>query len=369
MTYDVIVLGVGGMGSAACHSLARRGMKVLGLEQYALGHGLGSSHGDTRLIRMAYFEEERYVPLVKRAYDLWDELSAATGKTLLHRSGLLIMGPESGGATLPKLLAAAGKHDVRVEILSARELGERYPQFRPGDGYRGVFEPGAGYLEVENCVLAMAGRARELGAEIRENERVLDWSATASEVTVRTGAATYRAAKLVVTAGPWAGACLRDVGLPLTVLRVPQMWFDAPAALEGAPAFAFDRPEGFLYGFPRRNGRIKMADYHPPTEEVADPASVDRSLRPADSAKVARCITECLPGVVPTPARASVCLYTMTPDENFVIDLHPRHENVAFAAGFSGHGFKFATVMGECLADLVATSSTALPIGFLRRRH
>jgi monomeric sarcosine oxidase len=372
VTYDVIVVGVGGMGSAACYHLATRGARVLGLEQYELGHALGSSHGDTRLIRQAYFEDERYVPLVKRAYELWDALSRAAGQRLIHRAGLLVMGPVAGGITLPRLIASAEKHGISIESIEPGELQRRYPQFRPLEGYGGVLEPGAGYLEVENCVLAHAKVARQFGAIIRENELVSGWKATPAGITVETAAGVFRASKLVVTAGAWTGKVLETIGLPLTVLRVPQFWFEAPetfSSARGSPAWAFDMPEGFIYGFPRLEGLVKVADYHPPVETVADPARVDRGIRLTDSEKILRVLTGCVPTMGRVPVRASVCMYTMTPDQNFIVDLHPDHPNVAFAAGFSGHGFKFASVIGECLADLTTTGLTALPIDFLRRRY
>jgi sarcosine oxidase len=366
--YDVIVVGVGGMGSAACYHLARRGVRVLGIEQYAVGHALGSSHGETRLIRQAYFEEEKYVPLVKRAYDLWDRLSEAAHRQLLHRTGLLVMGPADGG-TLPPLVAAAAKHDIPIETVDPSELRHRYPQFRPPDECCGVLEPGAGYLEVEQCVLAHRRLAGQLGAVVVENERVTSWKASSTGVTIETTGGAHHAERLVVTAGAWNGMMLDALGLQLTVLRVPQFWFAAAPPFDadrGCPAWAFDRPDGFIYGFPRLNGLVKTADYHPPVEIVTDPAAVDRRIRPTDSEKILRTIAQCVPALGRVPARASVCMYTMTPDAHFVVDLHPEYPNVAFAAGFSGHGFKFASAIGECLADLATAGRTDLPIEFLR---
>jgi sarcosine oxidase len=373
VTYDAIVLGVGGMGSAALLSLAKRGAKVLGIEQFALGHAKGSSHGGTRLIRKAYFEEERYVPLVHRAYELWDEAAAESGARLFHRTGLLVMEPGAGGDTLPRLLASAAKHAIPVETLTPAEIEKRFPWFHPPGDYRGVFEANAGYLEVEKGVAALAKLATARGAAIRTEETVVRWSAGRGGVSVTTDKGTYAAKKLVVTAGPWAGRVLSGLGLPLRVLRIPQLWFEAGPEWEetrGTPCFAFARPDGFIYGFPRLPGAgVKAAEYHPDGGEVGDPSAVDRNVYPADVKKIAACLAAYTRGIIPMPVASSVCMYTMTPDTNFVVDIHPEYADVAFAAGFSGHGFKFAPAVGEWLADLALEGRTGFPIGFLSVRR
>lgn len=349
MAYDVIVLGVGGMGSAACYHLAKRGARVLGLERFPIGHDRGSSHGTTRLIRQAYFENEKYVPLLKSSYALWNELEDRTGKTLFHKVGLLMMGPSSGGMALPGARATAAKHQITIELYDEKELKKRYPQFRAPEGYHGMMEPDAGYLEVENCVISYVEAARALGAEIR-TEAVTDLK-------------KLSAGKIVVTAGPWAPGFLP--ALPLEVRRVPQFWFPATELYDTAPCFAFDRPEGFVYGFPSgpTPGLVKAADYKSRGATVSDPLTVDRVIHDDDIGIVGPTVRACLPGVSPQYAKASVCLYTMTPDENFIVDTTP--EGVVYAAGFSGHGFKFASVMGEVLAELALDGKTKHDIGFL----
>lgn len=369
--FDVIVAGVGGMGSATCYQLAKRGAKVLGLEQFTVGHALGSSHGETRLIRQAYFEAAAYVPLLKRSYDLWDELELEASRSLLQRVGLLIMGPQKGGNILPGVLRSAVEHGIELEILKEQALKKRFPQFTPPDGYQGFFEPGAGYLEVEKCVTEYARLARERGAEIRENENVLNWDDRQSEIVVKTDKGEYFAKQLVITAGPWAAQLLRSLGVSLTVRRVVQFWFSASPQYDltsGSPCFGFDGPETFLYGFPQLpTSGLKIAD-HEPGDAVADPAKVDRHVYPKDAARFLKYVPQFLPGVLPNPVKHSVCMYTMTKDDNFIVDKHPEHDNVFFAAGFSGHGFKFASVIGEILADLTLTGATAHPIQFLRLR-
>lgn len=367
--FDVIVLGVGAMGSATCYHLARRGVRVLGVDQFELGHDRGSSHGDVRLTRKAYFEHERYVPLLQRAFELWDEIGQQAATPVLLRAGLLVLGPPHPKSALPQLLSAARKHGVAVESLSRDEIQARFEGIRPGADHVGVLEPGAGYLAVEEACLAHARLARDHGASIHTCERVVEWSIVGDGVQVTTDRTSYAANRLVVTAGPWTGQLLRDLGVTLVVKRVPQFWFDADARWsEGrASCFAFDLPEGFFYGFPARPGRgLKLAEYHPIGPDVQDPASPDRTLRGPDYAKLARLIRTHLDGVEQEPRAGSVCMYTMSPDEHFIIDRHPSFCQVAFAGGFSGHGFKFASVVGEVLADLTMEGRTALPIDFLR---
>lgn len=372
MAYDVVVLGLGAMGSAACHHLAKRGARVLGLEQFTLGHALGSSHGRTRLIRQAYFEEDRYVPLMKRAYPLWDAVGEETGEPVFHRNGLLIVAPAGGGNSLSGVRAAAEKHAIPLEFLNEAELAREYPQFRPGPGAQGIFEPGAGYLDVERAVIAHARLAQKHGAELHFEEPVRNWRIEGDGVVVTTDRASYSAARLVVAGGAWSNRLLSALHLPLHIWRVPQFWFAAqnqPRGPRPMPCFAFDHAEAFIYGFPDLGDGLKIADYHPPKEIVTHPGRVDRKIRSSDLERLQRCIRAGLPGVASEPRDASVCLYTMTPDQHFILDRHPRYPQITFAAGFSGHGFKFAPVIGEILADLSERGETSHEIAFLRWRN
>lgn len=387
--YDVIVLGLGGMGAAAAAHLARRGQRVLGLEQHALGHALGASHGETRLIRRAYFESPRYVPLLERAYQLWDELSAATGEELLHRVGLAMCAPgggsgagaSGGDGAFARALATAREVGVPVEELTAAQAMARWPSLRLPEDFSCLYEPGAGFLAVERCVLAHLEVARRYGAELRAEEPVHRWRAgqagdgdgdgASDGVEVTTAQGTYRARALVIAAGPWSAPLLAELALPLRVHRVVQLWFPAGEAMDqerGMPCYAFDVGGHFFYGFPRWGQWGAKFCEHAPGAAVADGAlaAVDRALHDDDVTVVAEAVARYLPEAIPRPAHHKVCLYTMTPDEDFLIDLHPRHKNVAIAAGFSGHGFKFASVVGEILADLVVDGGTRHPIDFLR---
>ena len=368
VAYDVIVLGVGGVGSAALSHLAQRGARVLGIDRFPPGHDRGSSHGDTRIIRQAYFEHPDYVPLVKRAYTLWTDLAKRSGQTLYHETGLLQVGPHDGHV-VQGVLKSAAQHGLSVERLSPTESARRFPGFRIPEPLTAVFEARAGYLRVEDCVRAHAAAAQRSGAELRIGETVLEWSAKDSGATVRTDAGTYSAANLIITAGAWAGQLLGDLGVPLEVVRKSLYWFatDAPHYREdrGGPAFLFETPQGEFYGFPEIDSLgVKTAE-HTGGLPVADPLTVDRSEDARETARLRAFLTEHVPFVSTRQTRFTTCLYTLSPDRHFLVDRHPRHRNVAFAAGLSGHGFKFASVLGEVLADWATWGETKQPVEFL----
>jgi sarcosine oxidase len=358
---DVIVLGVGGMGSAACLHLARRGLRVTGIEQFEIGHARGSSHGQSRILRKAYFEHPSYVPLLERAYQLWAELGAEAGKPLYHRTGIVYLTPPQSE------LIRGVRHSAELHRIPLREL-DSAPPFRLPEGFVAHLEPEAGWLEVEACVHAQAALAVRLGARIATGERALSWSAGPLGVEVVTDRATHRAERLVIAGGAWSEGLLRELKLPLTVLRKLMSWFEAGAAYEPAPCFFYDLPEGMFYGFPRTGGLLKLAE-HTGGTPLSDPAAL--ALDPAleEAERASRFVRAWLPGVKPAPSLQAACMYTMTPDANFLVDVHPQHPNVCFAAGFSGHGFKFAPVIGEVLADLACAGDTRHPIEFLRARR
>jgi len=366
-TYDVIVIGLGGMGSAtACH-LARRGVRVLGLEQHHPFHDLGSSHGDTRIIRKAYFEHPDYVPLLIRAYQLWDELAATSKTALFERCGLLLAGPRSGHV-VPGLYRAARAHGLPLETFSEADLAERYPMFDlPSDRYESVFEADAGYLDIHACLKAHLDAAEQAGATLLYGQRVVEWTPDGRAVVVKTGADTFSAERLVICGGSWSASILVDLSIPLTVRRKVQLWFATEdGRYDGAPVYGVEASDGFFYGFPAIASREIKVAHHTGGANVADPDRVDRLLLEDDVAPVRRFIGTHLRGVTDRVMRHSVCLYTMTPDEHFILDRHPNHANVCFAAGFSGHGFKFCSVVGSVMADLALTGSTEEPIEFLR---
>lgn len=368
-SYDVIVVGLGGVGSAAAFHAARRGARVLGIDRFPPGHERGSSHGQTRIIRQAYFEHPDYVPLLRRASAAWAELEAQRGEQLYYETGLLEAGPPEG-VVIPGVRESARRYGLPVDELRPAEARRHWPGLVVPDEFVAMFERRSGYLLVERCVVAHAEEARKLGAELRVGESVLHWHATDNAVVVETDAHTYSAANLVIAAGAWSSLLLSSLGVPLRVVRKHLHWYasddDRYRADRGCPTFFFETPEGYFYGFPRIDeGGVKAAE-HSGGEEVADPLGVDRSPDPRDEQRVARFLATYLPGVSSRRTAHAVCMYTMTADEHFLVDRHPQHPQVVFAAGLSGHGFKFVGVLGEVLADLTLAGDTNLPVEFLR---
>lgn len=366
--FDVVVAGAGGMGAAAAAHLARRGASVLAVDRFPPGHARGSSHGQTRLIRLAYFEHPDYVPLLRRARDLWRDLERDTDSRLLTECGLVSCGP-SAGPVITGTLRSARDHGLAVEPLAAREAAARWPAFAMPDDWSAVFEPAAGHLAVEACVRAHAALAVRHGGVIEADHDIRSWRMEGSAVLVETSRETISAGRLVLCPGPWASALLRLPTIPFTVLRKSLFWY-APAEgltarAASLPAFAFDTPRGFFYGFPMLDARgLKVAE-HSGGSVVADPFAVDRRIDDTEQASIEAWLAAHLPGVGRHRTAHEVCLYTMSPDHHFVVGQHPDHPPVSIAAGFSGHGFKFASVIGEILADLALTGSTPHPAGFL----
>jgi sarcosine oxidase len=367
VTADVIVIGVGAMGGAAFHTLAARGVSIVGLEQFSIAHALGSSHGETRIIRKAYFEHPDYVPLLRRSYELWSDLEAATGKTLYQETGLVLAGPGDGEA-VPGAKLAARLHGITIEDLTPAEVDRRFPWLRVPAGAECVFEPEAGLLEVEQCVEAQVREGERLGGQVVTGERVVEWTTDGSVVRVVTDRARYEAGRLVICAGAWASRMLAELHVPLEVVRKPTVWFRSPR-IDDAPRCGFfvEWNGRAFYGVPSLEaGVTKLAEHS--GGKAVDPDHVDRDLRTDDLRPVQEFARSNLTGIELSPVRSSVCMYTLTPDRHFVIDGHPAYANVAFACGFSGHGFKFAPVVGEALADLVTCGHTELPVGFLKNR-
>ena len=369
MVYDVIVIGCGGVGSAALYHLAARGARVLGIDQFPPGHDRGSSHGETRVIRQAYFEHPDYVPLLKRAYELWSELEQRHSQRLYHQCGVLEIGPPDG-EVIPGVLHSAREHDLNVEELTASDVEQRFPGFQMPEGFAAVFEQQAGFLRVEDCVLAHIQQAQRQGAGLSVSETVTSWQATGNGVVVETAGQRYQARSLVVTAGAWAAGLLADVDVELKVLRKHLHWYgNADHRYQeegGCPVFFYELPEGLFYGFPQIDDLgVKVAE-HSGGEPVEDPLHMDRAMDREEAQRSERFVETRLPGVVGSRTRHQTCMYTMSPDGHFLVDRHPRWPNVCFAAGLSGHGFKFASVLGELLADLALQQTPQVPYEFLR---
>lgn len=369
MLYDAIVLGTGGVGSAALWQLASRGARVLGIDRFSPGHDRGSSHGETRIIRLAYFEHPDYVPLLRRAYQLWHQIERESRQPLFHQVGLLQVGPTTG-EVVPGVLASAKQHGLDVETLSPAEAMRRFPAFSIEPGDTAVFEPTAGYLRVESCVRTCFDLARQAGAEFAQ-AAIHSWQATSDECQVETDQGTFRARQLVISPGPWAGQLLPELASRFVVRRKPLYWFetDEPrfSAMAGCPTFLFERPHGVFYGFPSIDPLgIKVAE-HTGGKVVTDPLREQRSdvIDAQDLSRVWNFVQQSLPGTTAHVSRHSACFYTMSPDGHFVVDRLPGHEKAAFCAGLSGHGFKFVPVLGQILADLILDGGTDLPAGFL----
>ncbi len=368
-SYDAIVVGLGGMGSAALWHLARRGLRVLGIEQFDVGHDRGSSHGGSRLIRKAYFEHPGYVPLVSRAYELWNELAEASGRPLFHRSGLLLAGAEQS-ATIRGVRLAASTHRLKIEDVPNTDCPRRFPGLVPSKDMVVLFEPDAGFLAVEDCVKAHVQQAVVEGATVLTGETVRKWMIEGQDVSVYTDRGRHVGKRLVLCGGAWSGEWLSSIGWPLEIRRKVVVWFETvPGAYEfqrGCPVFCFDTSGGFFYGFPSMEGRGVKVGEHSGGTVVERPENMDRSLQVDDLDPLRKFIGRHLPDAKPSVVSFSVCMYTMTPDEHFIVDRHPDNPQVFAACGFSGHGFKFASVIGKALADLVIEGRTAEPIQFLQ---
>jgi sarcosine oxidase len=356
------------MGSAAAYHLASRGARVLGIEQFTSPHDQGSSHGGSRMIRQAYFESPDYIPLVLRAYELWRRLEADSGAKLLHITGGLTLGAADGDL-VSRTVAAAREHSIPFETFDAAEVRRRFPVITPLAHDTGVLEPHAGYLLPEECIRAHLRMAAAVGAEIHFEEKVLAWGSHGGRVEVRTASETYEAGHLVIAAGPWANEALGEF-LPLQVTRQVMAWIAPRGGVaafqpERFPVFLMEDADGMPgYGFPAMDGPeggMKVAIHG--SREVCTAATVDRAIHDADISRIRRKLGVRIPAIDGEVLRAQTCMYTMTPDENFVIGGYPEIANCTIACGFSGHGFKFAPVVGEVLADLAMTGTSRLPIG------
>ncbi len=368
--FDTIVVGVGGMGSAACYHLAKRGRRVLGLERFDIPHGRGSSHGYTRILRLPYYEHPSYVPLLRRAYELWDAIQRRAGEQLLHITGSIDAGPAEGWV-FKGALASAHLHDLPHEVLTSAELGRRFPGYHlPHDLYA-LYQPQGGFLRPEQSIVAHVNAALDCGAEIHGRERVVEWQPTGGDgVCVTTDRGVYEAGSLILTAGAWMAGMLPT----LEGLAVPERqvlaWLQprrpdhfAPSRF---PVFNLEVPEGRFYGFPVfavpgfKFGRYRHLG------ELGDPDTLPTEPNDADERMLRAFAARYFPdGTGPTMMMAT-CMFTNTPDGHFIIDTHPTYPQISFASPCSGHGFKFASVIGEIMADLAERGETRHDINLFR---
>jgi sarcosine oxidase len=362
-SYNAIVLGLGAMGSATLCQLSLRGWRVLGLEQFSQGHSLGSSHGDSRIIRETYFEHPLYVPFVRRAHDLWRELEERSGATLMTINGGLMIGPLDG-MVVSGTLRSAAEHGLPHELLTPGETRDRFPAFHLADDLVAVLDPRAGYLDPEGCNKAHTDVAREAGAEVRFNEPVLEWSQDGEGVRVTTSAGKYLADRLVIAGGAWSTELLGELQLPLTIERQSVFWLEPDVDAERFnkaqfPIYAHEfEPGSICYGFPRLPRGVKASVMHG-GETSEHPDQVRRTIDESEAAPLRKALRPVLPGLAEAAVRESgVCVFTNTPDHDFIIDFHPEYPQVLVSSACSGHGFKFASAVGEVHADLL-TMGTA----------
>jgi N-methyl-L-tryptophan oxidase len=367
--FDLIIVGGGTMGTAAAWEAGKRGLKTLVLERFHHYHTNGAHSGETRVIRHAYAEGPDYVPLAFRADDLWIELEQATGKIIYHRvGGLEMSAPGNPHANSARESALA--HDIPFEWLTPAEVRARFPQFAIGDDWVAGYGAGAGFLDVEAGMRGMANQARQSGVEIRENAVVEAVDLAALTPTVTVDGKQVTAERLIVTAGAWSGRLLADLGIPLQVLRKTLFWLEVedesafseavtPVYIAGIPGYEF-------YGFPHwGQPGIKVADHR--GGQPTDPDDVNRSIREEEKAEIVRVARSLIPAITGKVLQATTCLYTNTPDHDFIVDRHPANGKVVIGAGFSGHGFKFAPAIGEMLVALALRERDPLPLFSLNR--
>jgi sarcosine oxidase len=376
--FDVIVIGVGSMGSSACFELAKRGCKVLGIEQFIVTHELGAHAGQSRIIRKAYFEHPDYVPLLQKAYGNWYEMEKQTGVQLFYKTGLLYAG-DASNAMINGIKESALLYKIEIEKITAAT--NRFDSFCFPDEATILFEPDAGFVTPEKAIRLYAEEAKKNGAVIHTNEKMTGWKKEGNCITVTTDKAIYHCKKLVIAAGAWAGKLIPAMQDKIKVTRQFVAWIKPRQPekflLNKFPCWmlADNKQPGCYYGFPMLSTEkfgppqgLKLAHHHAAT--VTDADAVNRETTKEDIDNLVYCLEKYLPGVYDGLLHSKVCLYANSPDENFIIDLLPGYEeNVSVACGFSGHGFKFVSVVGEILADLAIAGKTNLPIGFLNAKR
>ncbi len=373
---QTIVLGLGAMGSATAYQLAKRGNRVLGIDQFSPPHIYGSTHGDTRITRLAIGEGKQYTPLVMRSHELWREIGQETGKTLLTANGGLIISSKGVVAHakdfFENTVEAATKYKIPHEVLNAEQIRKRFPQFNIQDNEVGYFEPSAGFLRPEECIRAQLDLAKKYGAEIHIDEKVLSYESTKDGVTVTTTKGTYYAEKLIITAGPWLPELLGEKYTHyFKVIRQVLFWFDTKGPIEhflpkNCPIFIWElhgSKQG-MYGFPAVDGvggGIKIASEQ--YETTTTPELVERAISKVETDEMyENFIAPYFPSLTNKCIRAVSCLYTVTPDSDFIIDKHPEMENVIVASPCSGHGFKHSAAVGEALAQLTTDGKSTLDL-------
>ena len=375
--FDYIVIGVGSMGSSTCYHLAKSGATVLGIEQFELAHERGAHSGQSRIVRKAYFEHPDYIPLLERAYHNWQEIEKVSGNKMYHETGIFYAGP-IGHTIIESIRTAAAQYEIPLLDGRNGDQLEILPLFDLPEGYEWIYEPEAGFVETEKAILSYVEQAKKLGTVIHQHEKVLGWELIEDGVEVMTSNGNYTCKKIIVTAGPWSAKLMPTINDELKITRQTLMWIQPDEAnsfkISAFPCwFVVDKDKpGAYYGFPiaeihdtKNPNGFKFA-YHYPGAET-DPDDVDRNIKEIDKEPLLSFIERYIPKAKGQVLDVKTCLYSNSKDENFVIDcLEGTEGRVCFARGFSGHGFKFVSVVGEIMADLALKGATTLPIGFLR---
>ena len=365
--FDIAIAGLGAMGSAVAWQAARAGLSVVGFDRWVPPHAMGSTHGFTRAIRQAYYEDPRYVPLARRAWELWHELAGEAGRELILSTGALYVGPPDGELVAGSS-ASAAQHGLPHEKLTPGQVRSRFPAFNPAADSACLFERNAGILFPETCVDSQLALARSRGAVLHLSERVTGWRAEADHVAVITESGRHSARTLVLAAGPWIAELAGGIQLPVVHKRMVQFWFRPSAGLENfrwevCPVFVFEyEPGKIFYGFPDLGDGVKIA-FH--TGGTA--TELEKFNRDVSSGEVNQILATVAPWVPALESAdflcAEPCIYTTTPDENFIIDFHPQTNQVILVSACSGHGFKFSSAIGEAVVQMAAEGKSKLDLG------
>jgi sarcosine oxidase len=374
--YDAIVVGVGSMGAPTCYQLASQGLKVLGLEQFSIVNNRGSHAGQSRIIRKAYFEHPDYVPLLERAYHNWRAIEDETGQSLFFTPGVLYMG-ESTDEVLQGVTRSAKQYNIQLEHLDNQILKQRFPQFLVPENFGGILETDAGFLLPERSIQTFANAALQKGAELNEYEKVLEWNRLGTSIVVKTEKEIYETERLIFTAGPWTSSVLKSLGSRLKVTSQLLAWIKTPVdkikfQMGEMPCwFISDKEGGSYYGFPDVSGAdipgpsgIKLARHYP--GRIVSPDDEFKQADEKEIIRLKRFSKAFMPDAGENITEIKNCLYTNSPDEDFIIDFVPdTNQQVIVACGFSGHGFKFAAVVGEILSEMAVQGGSDLPVKFL----
>ena len=369
--FDCLVLGTGGVGSAALYHLAKQGKRVAGIDRFGVAHDRGSSHGQTRIIRQSYSEHPSYVPLVQRAFELWEKLQAEHGRDLYYQTGILQAGP-SGGELIQGVLASSAQHGLPIEHLDVVEARKRWTQFAFDDDMEVIFEQRGGFLLIEHAISAHIEKAQWAGAELFVGHTIREVKTGGNCLEVITDQGSFTADSVVVTAGAWAAELLPELKNHLRILKKPMHWYAADADLysnrAGCPVFFFETESGGYYGFPSIDERGLKLARHSGGIEITNPLELDRSLDEEEQACVAGFLRKYLPRVSDHVTDHTVCMYTVTCDSHFIIDRAEVDDRIVYAAGLSGHGFKFASALGELLAKMAIGESPGYDLTKFRAR-